>query len=152
MPSADPGKLLALPGNDELTFAIDLVAYNVVGTTVRCFTMFNRAIGTATQAPVQYRFGHLFFMGYEVGSTKAGVDLLRPKWRFEELATAISASSAGCGNRVRSNTMNRTNPRWTMPCVVFWRPQGSTVADELPVTGEFTWADKWAGTGGTLCY
>lgn len=149
--SADWAAYELLPGNTGMTFLVDIRAFQNFGGSSLCSVRFNRPVPGEGTMRCWVTPGHLSEEQLVVGSTKAGVDILRPHWSFIRSGAKYVLSSSGCSGRTRSLLVSRTSAAWTATNVISWQTISPAVGPEYVVSGPFRWVDLWQPGGKDLC-
>lgn len=150
---ADWWKYQTLPGNERLTFVVDCKAFRITATQRSFQVRFNRNLGTAVASTVVFRFGTMVFQGYEPGSFKSGIELLRPSWRFEESAInrrVMTTFGVPCGGIIRRNIIVTSEAAWTAEGFFFFT-DNLLGQPERCISGPIVPVDVYTGGAGDLC-
>ena len=116
-----PGVYNTLPGNTLVTQVVDIWATQLTVNNVGCYAQFNRNMLLPTPRYIFFQFGKLSEPELVYGSTKMGIELRHPKWRFLPTGSRLAGGNA-CnpqGNRWRL-VLNRFDPLLDMECCIGW--------------------------------
>lgn len=146
-------KFASMPGNTGLTFLVDVRANQFIFNFWFWYVRVNRNIGAIADSVIRFRYGDLLLQGFEVGSTKAGVELLRPQWRQQPGAYApdVFDTDMGCGGMVRRRFTDTNAPQWHTPGVYTWQRLLPTPGPELVISGLMTPAQAASTNPTSLC-
>lgn len=97
------------------------------------------------------RYGKLSEPEMVPGSTKAGVELLRPRWRFSPELAAQNLAGGTCSNFGRTSSLSNQDDRWSAPAVITWRTQAMPEDEEVVVSPVFSWAGVYIDRTAAIC-
>lgn len=131
---------------------VDVATWRLSASGRRLEVRFNRNTGGAGDFLTRMVYGDLVVQGYELGSTKAGVELWRPKWRVVPNGVPDQAlgPTTGCQGLVRFASMAVGQGRYESVGTVFGYRAGHPEEDRA-LGPPFSPAEVYRGVLSSLC-
>lgn len=144
-----------LPGNDALIVVTMIDGWRQTASARAVGIRLNRAITAPQGGAFRLRYGTLYLEGFFRESFKAGVEIERPRWRWQENPALVPTilNAVGCAGKTYSRGIALSDPRYTSQCVVTWKQTLPAALPEIVLTPPFTPAEVYNGTTSSkLCF